>query len=158
MNARLIKYILLTGLLVGTLDGITPMIVYQLNPVLLFRVVASGAFGKDAFTGSDTIALWGLFFHLFIAMSWTVLFYLIFPKIAPYSKNKFITGLLYGIVVWVVMNLVVVPMSNVTPRDFTLAGVLKGMIILMLMVGLPISILAHRYYSRSHAEKRAVNA
>jgi uncharacterized membrane protein YagU involved in acid resistance len=63
-------------------------------------------------------------------------------------KNKYIAGLLYGIFVWIIMNRVVIPLSEIQQRPFDLKGALTGMSILMVAIGLPISILTHRYYLR----------
>jgi len=46
------------------------------------------------------------------------------------------------------MNRVVIPLSEIAQRPFNLKGALTGMAILMVAIGLPISLLTHRYYSR----------
>jgi len=43
------------------------------------------------------------------------------------------------------MNLVVLPISYIGIRQFTLQSVI-GMLIIMLAIGLPIAILTYRYY------------
>src|SRR5688572_7996093 len=90
----------------------------------------------------------GVIFHYFIAFSWTILFFFMYPALPIMRKNKYITGLLYGIFVWIVMNRVVIPLSEIAQRPFNLKGALTGMSILMVAIGLPISILTHRYYAR----------
>ena len=143
------RTIILTGLLAGTLDAIAAIVVYQASPAPLFKFIASGAFGAGkAFSGGDIMIVWGVFFHYFIALSWTLLFFLIYPTLPWLRKNKYIAGLLYGIFVWVMMNRVVIPLSEIPQRPFDLKGALIGMSILMVAIGLPISILTHRYYSR----------
>ena len=60
-----------------------------------------------------------------------------------------VVGLVYGIIVWLIMNLVVLPLSNAgISRPFKVKGVVTGVLILMFFIGLPISIFAHRYYVR----------
>jgi hypothetical protein len=147
-SGGIVKAIVITGLITGTLDAIAPMVVNMVGPLPLFRFIASGAFGRDAFAGGLLMAFWGLLFHYFIAFTWTTLFYLAYPRIPVLSKNKYAVGVAYGIVIWLVMNLVVLPMSNVPgmgPK--TIWSVMKGASILILMVGLPISILANRFYA-----------
>lgn len=46
------------------------------------------------------------------------------------------------------MNRVVIPLSEIAQRPFNLKGALTGMSILMIAIGLPISILTHRYFLR----------
>ena len=147
-SGSMVKAIIITGLIAGTLDAIAAMVVNTVGPLPLFRFIASGAFGRDAFAGGLLMAFWGLLFHYFIAFSWTVLFYIAYPRIPLLSKNKYIVGVAYGITIWVVMNLVVLPMSNVPGMGVMTAwSILKGAGTLIFMVGLPIAILAHRFYT-----------
>jgi hypothetical protein len=150
------KMILLAGFLAGTLDAIAAMIVYKAMPIPIFKFIASGAFGKAAFTGGLDMALWGLVFHYVISYSWTVLFFILYPRIKFLSKNIILSGLGYGIVIWIVMNRVILPLTLVTRGPFAWKGAIIGTVILMLMVGLPIAILAHRYYRPQHGKDRAV--
>jgi uncharacterized membrane protein YagU involved in acid resistance len=142
--------ILLAGFVAGLMDIVAAIITYyirtQKEPTRLFQFIASGIFGKEAFTGGTTMALLGLLFHFILACLFAIAFYLIYPKIKLLSKNKVITGLVYGIVVWVIMNLVVLPLSKAPrlPLDPTQAAI--GMAILMVCIGLPISLIVHRHY------------
>jgi hypothetical protein len=147
-SGSLVKAIATAGLIAGTLDLLTASAVAKLNPVIVCQYIASGAFGsKDAFAGGYGMALWGLMFHYLIAYSWTTLFFLIYPKIKILSRSRVLAGLGYGVVVWIVMNKIVVPMSLINQRPFDLVSAAKQMAILMVMIGLPVSFLAHRFYS-----------
>jgi len=143
------KAIVLTGSLAGTLDAIAAIVVYQAKPVSLFQFIASGAFGAGkAFSGGLTMAFWGILFHYIIAFSWTIIFFFMYPVFLIMRKNKYITGLLYGIVVWIMMNLVVLPLTQISQGPFNIRSALIGASILMVAVGLPISLLTNRYYAR----------
>lgn len=148
---NLLKAILFAGLIVGILDGTAASVVSYfprgITPDRVFRFVASGVFGKDAFAGGIPMALMGLLFHFIIAYGWTTLFFLAYPKIKFLSKNKFIVGIVYGIIVLLLMDSVIVPLSNVpNAKPGTIS--LQQLIIHMFIVGLPISLLANRYYSQ----------
>jgi hypothetical protein len=142
--------ILSTGLLAGTLDAIAAIINYTINggklPSKIFQYIASGAVGPQAFTGGAGMVILGIIFHYTIAFSFTLFFFLIFPGLRILSKNLFITGLVYGIFVWLIMNLFVVPMSNVSQPPFHIKQAIIGMLILMFAIGLPISFMIGRYY------------
>jgi hypothetical protein len=143
------KTILLIGFLAGTLDAVAAIVVYQANPAALFKFIASGAFGAGiAFSSGPIMIFWGVLFHYIIAYAWTILFFFMYPVFPWMRKNKYVTGLLYGIFVWIIMNQVVVPLSEIVQRPFNIRGALIGAAILMVAIGLPISILTHRYYSR----------
>ena len=61
------------------------------------------------------------------------------------SKNAVATGLGYGVFVWLVMNLAVVPLTRAYQFPFSIKGAAIGMAILMVCVGLPISLVARRH-------------
>jgi len=146
-----------SSLLVGTLDILTALIKYYLtagkNPLFIFKYIASGILGMDAFSGGTSIILIGLLLHYIIAMAFTALFYLLYIRITLLSKNKIITGVIYGIFIWLVMNLVIVPLSNTPKSPFNFSHALQEMIILIVMIGLPLSFLAH-YFSQQNKQNR----
>ena len=88
----------------------------------------------------------GAIFHYFIASTWTVLFFTIYPKLGIKNSNKFLVGFLYGVIVWLIMNLIVVPLSNAPHFTFTVQGVLLGAAFLIFFIGTPISLMYHKYY------------
>lgn len=149
---NLLKAILIAGLIIGLLDGLAAVvssyIQREVTPDRVFRYVASGVFGKDAFAGGTPMALAGLFFHFVVATGWSTLFFLLYPRLKFLSWNKYIIGMVYGVFVLFSMNLVIIPLSNV-PNPNTGSVHLPQLFIHMFIVGLPISLLANRYYSRA---------
>jgi hypothetical protein len=147
------QIILLAGLLVGTLDIAAASLDYFIatgkNPLAILNYVASGVFGKVAFSGGAGMALLGLLFHYLIAFSFTIFFFWLYPLIGFFSRNRVITGVVYGIFTWLIMNLVVVQLSN-TPHPPISAmqplKVIKSMLILIFMIGLPLSFIAYKYF------------
>ncbi|MEZ5426732.1 MAG: hypothetical protein R2747_10730 [Pyrinomonadaceae bacterium] len=144
--------VLLAGLAAGTLDILAAFLVYSLivanvPPTQILKSIASGVFGKQAFAGGAPMAVCGLFFHYIIALSWALLYFLIFPLIPFFKKQRIVSGLIYGVFVWVMMNLVVLPLSNVNQSPLRLKSALIGAIILMICIGLPISLITHRFYA-----------
>ena len=148
----LLKAILIAGAIIGLLDGLAAIVsAYIQNgvtPDRVFRYVATGVFGKEAFKGGTPMALLGLLFHFMVATGWTTLFFVLYPRVKFLSWNKYIIGIAYGVFVLFAMNLVVVPLSNV-PNPNTGSVHLPQLFIHMFIVGLPISLLANRYYSRN---------
>lgn len=135
----------------GTLDIVCAMTHYYIrsgkNPANVLYFIASGVFDKAAFSGGAGMAMWGLFFHFFIAFSWTVIFFVLFPKVRFISDNRIVSGLLYGALIWLIMTQAVVPLSLTPKIPFDLSQALIGIVILMAAVGLPVSILAGKHYS-----------
>jgi len=144
------KAVLSAGLLAGTLD-ITAAIVHYViktgkNPVNILNYIASGIFGKAAFGDNSWMPVMGLIFHYSIAIIFIAFFFLIFPKLKFLSRNIVLSGLAYGIFVWVVMNLLVVPLSVISRFPTSVMQSVIGCLILMFAIGLPAAIMAYRYY------------
>lgn len=149
----LLNAILRAGLVTGTLDigaAIIQTLIYGRSPIGLLQYVASGVFGRASFSGGYTFALYGLIFHYCIAFSWTVCFFIIYPKLNLISKNKFLVAFAYGFFVWLIMNCLVLPLSNVPSAPFNLINAIIGMLILVGAIGLPLSVLANKYYLQKH--------
>lgn len=167
------KTILLATLIAGISDASAAMINYKINvpdgnPLKVWRYVASGVFGNDSLSKDlVTMAIPGLLFHFIIAFLFTLFFFFILPKIKALQKNLIISGLLYGIFVWIVMNLIIVPFSNVPVKGklwaivntdgrvhtiFQLPSNYKqmiiGILIIMFCIGLPIALAIGNYYRK----------
>lgn len=150
---NLFQTILVSGFLVGALDILTALADYYImtgkNPAAVLKFIASGVFGKSAFTGGGIMIALGFLFHFIIAFSFTILFFSLYPSLRFMSKNRMVTGVSYGVFIWVIMNLAVLPMSNTPPLNRTFFSVLKSILILVVMIGLPLSFIAFRFYSGS---------
>ena len=155
------KAVLIAGLIAGTLDAVAASVQFMIksdgdNPLKVWRYVASVAFGAEARTRDlYTMAAWGLLFHYLIAMFFTLLFFLCYRPIKMLLVNKFVAGVVYGIFVWCMMNLLVLPLINgknlslhIEKLTTAYKDSLIGMGILIIAIGLPISLLADRYYSK----------
>ena len=159
---KFFKAVLITGLIAGALDATAASIQYYINtgkePARVFRYIASAALGKETLTKDlYTMAAWGLLFHMIIAMTWTLIFFLFFRQIRSVLKNKFVAGIVYALLVWCIMNFLVVPLAfgmdlgmQATSlfSQVRLKHSLIAMGILIIAIGLPISLLADRYYSK----------
>jgi hypothetical protein len=145
-----LKTIAWVGLLVGTLDicsaCLQAYIAKGLMPVVILRFVASGFFGKEAFTGGPMMPVYGLLFHYFIAYSFTAFFFLIYPKVKIMSKNILATAIVYGIFMQVVTNFIIIPLSKIPKITIHLDKQLLATGILIIAIGLPLSFFAKRFY------------
>jgi hypothetical protein len=152
-NKLLFERILLAGIVAGSLDAAAAIINYYVatgkNPVRIFVFIASGVFGKQAYSGSQSIAIFGVLFHFLIAIIFSAFYFWIYPKIQFLHKNKLISAFLYGIFVWLVMNLVIVPLSNTPALPFDILNALLAVLILIACVGVPVSFMAASFYRRT---------
>jgi len=158
-----LKIILLSGLLVGTLDILAAFTDYyittQKNPITnVLPYIASGVFGKSAFTGDTKMILLGLLFHYIIAFGCTFFFFWLYSKTTILSKNRIITGVVYGICIWIVTVLVILQLSNAPHPAISamkIQKVIKAILILICMIGLPLSFIAYKYAPLQLKRKQA---
>jgi hypothetical protein len=149
----LFKRVLFTGLLAGTLDISYAYIdVYVRSgrfATKMFQYIAGGALGlKTSMAGGVPVILLGAFFHYFIAFSFTLFFFLLYRKSKISAVNIYLLALLYGIFIWCVMTLVVLPLSALPSR---LINWLKGgfdALMFGVTFGLPLVFSARAYFSR----------
>lgn len=142
--------ILWAGALVGLLDISSACINYYLrtgkSPVIIFPFIASAIFGKTAMEGKEMIAVGGLM-HFMIAYAFTIFFFLIYPKLPFLSWNRLLTGILYGALIWTLMTLVLVPLTRAKAARPSWERSPIDMGILMVAIGIPLSLIAYRYYA-----------
>ena len=141
--------ILLGGLIAGTCD-LTAACVYSwlranVSPVTVFQFIASGVLGRDSFTGGAKSAIIGVALHFLIATGAATLFYLASRKWLFLIERPIVAGLLYGIPVYLFMNFVVIPLSQVQSRPQPLSSRIINLVILMFCIGLPIALITRRY-------------
>lgn len=142
--------ILLTGLLAGFLDGVVATLLYlargNKKPGALFQYIASAVYGKAAFAGGGRMAFMGLFFHFLIALAFVSFYFVLYPHISWLGTYPLAAAVVYGLLVWVIMNLGVLPLSKAAPRPFSWVFALINMLILMVTIGLPAAYLARQYF------------
>lgn len=87
----------------------------HVSPVRLLQYIASGAIGKAAFDGGIATALLGAGLHYFIATIMVLAYYLASSRHRVLVQHPVRYGLPYGLLLWVVMTYVVVPLSQAQP-------------------------------------------
>jgi Na+/alanine symporter len=129
--------ILAGGLLAGSLDLGSAFITYGAG---VPRAIAGGLLGPAALHGGSGAYLLGIVLHFFIATSAASVYYLASRKLAFLKDHPLVCGPFYGIAVFLVMNLIVLPLSALHVRGpFQLAGLIQGLLVHMILIGLPIS-------------------
>lgn len=148
MKSSPLRTILTAGLVAGLLDITAACIQFYLNtgkgPAPVLKFVASGIFGKKAFAGGNEMLAWGLLFHFLIAIGFAAIYVLLFRQYRFIRKNSIVSGILYGIIAWLVMNLLVVPFSHVPAQPFVLKKAIISLLIIIFMIGIPIALITHK--------------
>jgi hypothetical protein len=133
--------VIVTWLIAGSLDLGAALLFFlsrgSRHPGMLLRYIASAVFGKKAFSGGSWMVVLGICFHFVIACCWVGLYFGLYPLITRFGTGIVVDAIVYGLVVWCVMNLLVLPLSRAVPRPFSLSFMIINMVILMITIGLP---------------------
>lgn len=141
------------GLLAGLGDITFAFVVSGLRgvgPVRVLQSVASGLLGAAAREGGMWTAALGALLHFLIALAWAAVYWLLSRRLKVLVRRPFVCGPLYGLAVYALMYLVVLPLSaayfkpTFTPYTVALNGAGH-----MLLVGLPIALAAYKFTDRT---------
>jgi uncharacterized membrane protein YagU involved in acid resistance len=135
------------GLIVGALDLTYAIIVYSVHqPILVPQTIASGVLGAKAYQGGMASAALGIALHFFIATIWASLYYVASRKLKFLVYHAVLCGMAYGVVVYLLMHFVVVPLSAVPPGGSTpFLYEAAEFVWHWFGVGLPIALCVRRY-------------
>ena len=143
---NIVLNILGIGLITGTLDGLAALLLnYKIHPAIIFKFIASAAFGKAAFKGGAEMVAAGVIFHYLIAILFTNAFYLLYPFFKKGLKNAYLIAVLYGFTAWIIMNMGVIPITQKAFPVIKLSVLVSGIAILIVCLGLPIALIADRH-------------
>ena len=160
---RFFRTVILTGLFAGATDLIAAYVTQFIKTgkfadKMLYYIAGGGLGLETSLKGGFWIGLLGLFFHFFIALAFTLFFFLIFPKLKFLWYNKYVVGLLYGLFVNLIMTLVVLPLTALPANKapFDLKEFLIGGLVLGIALGIPIAWSAYKYYGVESKQNRTV--
>ena len=131
------------GLIAGTLDLTQACILFGWDIPL---AIAGGLLGPQAFHGGAATYVLGVCLHFFIALSAATIYYAASRRLSFLKEHWPLCGLFYGIGLFLVMNLIVLPLSALHVRGpYELAGLIQGLVVHMFLIGLPISFSVQRF-------------
>lgn len=149
MNRRsLLSAILVGGAVGGALDLLFAVVFAGYNgagPVRVFQTIASGLLGNAALAGGPYVPVVGVACHFVLSWVWAALFAAAAWRFRALAHRPFLSGAVFGIVVYLCMRLVVLPLSAY-PRPVTfppLASVLD-LLSHMFLFGIPIAVIVGR--------------
>src|ERR1700759_3701012 len=112
--------ILLSALLASVLAGVPDIFaaaaLVRQPPSRILQMVASGLLGKASYEGGWTTAALGLALQVAMSLVIALVYNIAVAQSSLVRGNPLIFGALYGVVVYVVMNFVVVPLSRAHPK------------------------------------------
>jgi hypothetical protein len=135
------------GLLAGVLDITAAFVTWApqgVTPQRILKGIASGLLGPQAFKEGMAAVLLGGTLHFLIALSAAAVFYAASQKFELMTRRPILSGVLYGLSVYLVMYWIVMPLANMHPAH-TLMRSIVAIVTHMVCVGLPISWMVRRY-------------
>jgi uncharacterized membrane protein YagU involved in acid resistance len=140
--------VLVGGSIAGLLDIVFAISFAGYNgvsPARLLQTIASGIFGNAAFDGGIPMAALGLTLHLGISFIWAAIFLLVAQRIPFLASRPVLSGLFFGVVVFLTMRLAVLPLSAFPrPVTFTPLATVLDLLSHTLLFGVPIALAARR--------------
>lgn len=121
---RVVSAILLGGLIAGALDIVYAFVVYGplsygLSPERVLQSVAAGWIGREASSaGGWNTALLGLASHFLIALGMAAVYAFAAQSFKALTRSALLFGVMYGLILYVAMNYVVVPLSAAATGAF----------------------------------------
>jgi uncharacterized membrane protein YagU involved in acid resistance len=118
-----IQIAVLGGLVLGTTDLTFACTFAALNsgasPVRVFQAVARGVLGRASFNGGAASAALGVGLHYFIAISMALVYYAASRRYPALARRPIAYGIPYGVLLYLIMNLVVLPLSAIGMPSFS---------------------------------------
>lgn len=141
--------ILWGGLACGILDITQAFVAWSfrgVKPVRVLQSVSSGLLGAKAYQGGAATALLGGALHFLIAFTAAAVYFLASRKLTFLTQRPVLWGMIYGQLVFLFMNYVVLPLSAIhRVPPYTVQQIITGPIGHMFLVGLPIALIVRRY-------------
>ncbi len=136
--------ILWGGLIAGTIDIGAASLISGYNPLVILKYIAGGVLGKAALAGGPSIAVLGLLLQWVMSIIVAAIFVVATRRRAALANQWSVWGVIYGAVIFVVMNYVVVPLSALhAPPHFTTFSLIANLAA-MLLFGWIVALVARK--------------
>jgi uncharacterized membrane protein YagU involved in acid resistance len=145
------------GLVAGTVDIAAASLINMVNPLFILLAIASGLLGKAAFHGGGGTMVLGLVLQWVMSIIIAGIYALAAARIPALARRWVLNGALYGVVVFIVMNFVVVPLSVAPLKPgwaLSAESVVKNLLA-MLVFGWLVAYTANRFLATDFRTTRS---
>ena len=141
-------WIVAGALVIGTLDAAYAIIFWGMRgvaPIRIFQSIAAGLLGRSAAMsgGLRTEAL-GFALHYFISLGIVVVYWIASRYLPLLTQRPILCGATYGVLVYLFMNYVVIPLSATSRSRFLLSWVVCSVIVHAFLIGVPAALFARK--------------
>jgi hypothetical protein len=106
----------IAGLVAGTIDIGAASLINHVGPALILQGIASGLIGMRSYAGGGGTVILGLALQLAMSIAIAGIYATAATRLAWLRSRPILAGLAFGLGVFVVMNLIVVPLSAFGPK------------------------------------------
>jgi uncharacterized protein YacL len=107
--------VVLGGLILGSTDLLFATLFWRIghgvSATRVMQSVARGVLGTASFEGGVPTALLGAVLHYTIALAMAASYYFVSRKLRVLTRRPVACGLAYGVLLYLIMNLIVLPLS-----------------------------------------------
>ncbi len=153
MWKQILKSVIIAGCLDITAASIQAYVSKGISPDVVLKFIASGWFGKEAYSGGLEYIMFGLLVHFLIVLACTLAYFWAYPKFRSIQKNVGASALLLALIAWTVTTQLIIPLSKIEAAPFNLAKAFIAIMILYFCIGLPIAFLASKYFKKEQIDR-----
>lgn len=138
---------LIGGLIAGALDLTFAFVFYWpqgARPLAILQFIASGLLGPASFEGGAASAVLGAFAHFFISVCAAGVYYLASLRLGFLTRRWAVAGAIFGILMFLAMRNVVVPLSAIKPHPITVGNAIGELFSHVFFFGMVIAYAASR--------------
>lgn len=141
------RAILTAGLIVGVLDITSAIVIWRSRGITTthgLQGIAAGFLGQPSYEGGLPTAALGLAIHFLVAFTVVMVFYFVSRVIPFLTRHAPMSGIAYGIGVYLTMYWLVLPKTFPAFRH-RLSNELLAVLIHISLIGLPTALIVRRY-------------
>jgi len=143
VSESILMPILVGGFVAGTFDLILAFISFGWG---VPRAIAAGLLGRSALLGGASTWILGVILHYFIAYSAAAVYCAASRKLDFLRPHFVVCGMFFGIGLFLVMNLIVLPLSGLhAAGPCQLRGLVQGLLVHMIFIGVPIGFCLYKF-------------
>jgi uncharacterized membrane protein YagU involved in acid resistance len=143
-NLDAVSAIFLGGIIAATIDIGAASLISGRSPAFIMQAIAGGLLGKATFSGGAATVILGAALQEVMGVLIAAIYVVLSKTVAGLLRRWVTSGLVYGVIVFFVMNYVVVPLSAwKLPPHFTPLKFAENMAA-MLLFGLIVAFFSRR--------------
>jgi hypothetical protein len=154
-NLEVVGVIFLGGLIAGAVDIGAASLISGRNPAFIMQVIAGGLLGKATFGGGVATVILGAVLQELMGVLIAAIYVVSLKPVPGLLRRWIFSGLVYGVIIFFVMNYVVVPLSALKSVPHFTSVKFAANMAAMLLFGLIVAFFARRLVAERRPQNEA---